>query len=1606
MKYGSTYRARFIGSAAILLLAMSIGCSTNDTKTSKFTSGQYQLTGTPAALSDEAARTFGFEDAANDWSVITSTNSAHTEGTVSGEVNVTGWMQITSNPLSSIAAEGVAIGGTAAIDVRLPESVGWGDMRVVLNLPSQGLYWVDLGGPRLDELTVGSFTEVNFTLTEQVQAALNAAYTDLQVFVIINGPTMSSPVLLDNLRFAAATASNDTESGPEVSFNFELPVGVALESVVVETAESLRIADAVHAANAPANVINMGSQPAEIGADAEVDGNVIARSDVFLRERTTIHGTVEAAGAIEEQNSVVYDAAVPNSTINVGGTYQWSVAWPEVNGVYAPEPDSEPIDLQPGAYVGVTLKPRTDLTLHAGTYYFDYFYGDPEAVIHVIGNGEPVILYVRDSFTSRSTLDHSYSSADFFIAFAGEGTVDLDGPFAGTVVAPNATVRLAPLNGGSHEGSFFAKRVDAEARTPINLVPFDHWDVLIDSCPGNPNKMSPGECGCGMADDDADGDGYADCIDLCDDDPHKQFPGIAGCGNSDTDDCDSDMIPDAIDPWVCEENIHSDICENAPDGTICNDGLCNGVYQCQDGQCGDPADCRPECDGTCTEIALERTTYVVCDCQVSWSEASSYCREDEGRMLVRLNSHSENDLVTSFLDDLGISNAWIGANDVTAEGKWQWQNYTRNNGKLFWVGDETGYRHFSSVAKWAEGEPDGGAAGDCGALNNDGTWSDDVCMVTKAFVCEAPGQRTPRRGGDKHVGIPTYADPDECDTEIEQQLNPAGVKMGDEATISAAMKEKYRKCSEEANDQTEYEDSDCHLLDIGEVPTGNTCPVWETDTEVSADDDRRETFFPVADCELTIFESFGEIPIGGGNNIPSPPLCERNNDCNNGYCGKISRCCSVEDGDCNWLQVCARCDEDDDACHEAQCGADNRCVTFQACGIPQNSDEEACFEELGDPAQPCEQVELCTPADDMEIDNEGNSFFNAAETPEDVNTQFPYAEDEEVPPDTDTAFSNDEFDAPCGGSPCTMSDNTHPWCKYNVVPPSSVAEGENVGSTMESDINNDSNENDKTINFNFSPVFEWDYDAKPGPLGFFEPLLSTHAGVKSDVTLTDVFGGNSTISLIDAQLFLRLGLEPLAVDETINEDTPDEYVVKGTCGLSTLDPSGASSKIEILGMDFLPDSLQDFVYPDQEAQNTCIQGYRDFKETVNQAKKAMRDAQELIRIYNAARERGEHFADGVLCEDFIRRLVVDGKGERIPQEFIDHAENCTNKTAESTINLFIDYYQQQAIPAIKPALAALVDATVPLGVEKEIDIVGWGDEKEITLFNQNFMIGPIPCNLEVFISLAYGFDVAAKLTFTPANMLKEILETPRESAAEDYLASTVASIGLIAEPYAAARVGLFVGVGFDIGFAAAKAGIEGIVSIGEISVPAEATVGLAFEAVDDTRELTGSLANIAAGGSEETSYWYTPRKFSLKLLYGMNIGVDITDILAGSVGVKLKLKFLFFSKTWRQKIATWNGLCSSNIPKADRPDWCSFDLLNFNGELATEPRDLPWAYIKMPDPFVQLAPVRYKPNTDANGNIVEDTLITLEDEQILSESKANVHEFFYGVQCNLPPVAE
>ncbi|MBL7963666.1 MAG: T9SS type A sorting domain-containing protein, partial [Flavobacteriales bacterium] len=135
-----------------------------------------------------------------------------------------------------------------------------------------------------------------------------------------------------------------------------------------------------------------------------------------------------------------------------------------------------------------------------------------------------------------------------------------------------------------------------------------------DLCPADPNKINPGQCGCGVPDTDTDGDGVANCNDGCPFDPNKIAPGICGCGVPDTD-TDADGTPDCNDGCPNDPNkIAPGLCgcgvpdtDTDGDGTPdCNDGCPNDPNKIAPGVCGcgvpdtdTDGDGTPDCNDQC-----------------------------------------------------------------------------------------------------------------------------------------------------------------------------------------------------------------------------------------------------------------------------------------------------------------------------------------------------------------------------------------------------------------------------------------------------------------------------------------------------------------------------------------------------------------------------------------------------------------------------------------------------------------------------------------------------------------------------------------------------------------------------------------------------------------------------------------------------------------------------------------------------------------------------------------------------------------------------------------------------------------------------------------------
>jgi len=96
-----------------------------------------------------------------------------------------------------------------------------------------------------------------------------------------------------------------------------------------------------------------------------------------------------------------------------------------------------------------------------------------------------------------------------------------------------------------------------------------------DDCPNDPGKLEPGQCGCGVPDDDADGDTIADCNDICP-------------GHDDNVDTDGDGIPDGCDCCAGRVGDANGSSEDEPtisDISVMIDakfitGTCDGIISC------------------------------------------------------------------------------------------------------------------------------------------------------------------------------------------------------------------------------------------------------------------------------------------------------------------------------------------------------------------------------------------------------------------------------------------------------------------------------------------------------------------------------------------------------------------------------------------------------------------------------------------------------------------------------------------------------------------------------------------------------------------------------------------------------------------------------------------------------------------------------------------------------------------------------------------------------------------------------------------------------------------------------------------------------------------
>jgi hypothetical protein len=417
-----------------------------------------------SAIAVEIASILGFESTAG-WRapVALSSSTTHSQGARSLGVTVNGWTEVTSLDLSSMGS----VASSFSFDLRLPQTVSWGDTHLVIVAPSLGITRLDLGTRSLVGKPAGSFQTYTFSVPSAIETALEGTYSDLEFKVVINAPAASSPYLLDNLNVGPTGATPSTQ----MTTSFPLPDGVRRRDVAVAANGVLKLGDGartVTSSGGYAPVANSGAGTSPTSTTTygftALTGNLTSRPDVTLKDGAVVSGDLVTAGQIlrsePNTNGTVTGSVSEHATFTTQ-SLTWTVTYPPVsNGPVRLEPNQQ-ATMAPGRYGAVSVKAGSTIFLRTGVYYLDSLQLEPQSTVQLDDAQGAVEIYVKNAFDffRGQILNNGGPQPELLVVSFGSGTTYVEAPFRGAIVAPAGKIVLGVVTGG-HIGEFLGHDVE------------------------------------------------------------------------------------------------------------------------------------------------------------------------------------------------------------------------------------------------------------------------------------------------------------------------------------------------------------------------------------------------------------------------------------------------------------------------------------------------------------------------------------------------------------------------------------------------------------------------------------------------------------------------------------------------------------------------------------------------------------------------------------------------------------------------------------------------------------------------------------------------------------------------------------------------------------------------------------------------------------------------------------------------------------------------------------------------------------------------------------------------------------------------------------------
>ncbi|HVJ16532.1 MAG TPA: hypothetical protein VM686_13920, partial [Polyangiaceae bacterium] len=263
-------------------------------------------------------------------------------------------------------------------------------------------------------------------------------------------------------------------------------------------------------------------------------------------------------------------------------------------------------------------------------------------------------------------------------------------------------------------------------------------------------------------------------------------------------------------------------------------------------------------------------------------------------------------------------------------------------------------------------------------------------------------------------------------------------------------------------------------------------------------------------------------------------------------------------------------------------------------------------------------------------------------------------------------------------------------------------------------------------------------------------------------------------------------------------------------------------------------------------------------------------------------------SDDQKAQDFCTEFV---KAFNLNQNDPDF--NCSDYGLEQLTNLVIERYEIIAENYADARAAYLEEAAAASAVSSG-DLVDVGESFSVVGVHAPIPIGPL--SLVVDAQLYGSWFIKGGVDYE-----LDMDGDPRASA------------GAVITPGLALETSLYVGIGIDLGVAGASVGLEGVLKLIEVDAPVRVGIGVERETLDEAdfdrdyqdSEFAGeSLAGIPNG---DVYRWTGGWDFGA--------GFGLTS-LSGDLNAAARVHFLFFSKTFRKKIAHWEGFPKEYFPVA------------------------------------------------------------------------------------------